>query len=109
MVRVIIERRIKEGMEHEFWEMTARLRASAVPQRGYVSGETWVDSQDPSYCIVISTWLTAEDWYAWESSPARRAIAAALDPLLAEPTRVHVLRPPQGIEVRSDIAMPAAA
>jgi len=109
MVRVIIERRIRHGMEHEFWEMTARLRTNAVPRRGYVSGETWVDSNDPTRSIVISTWLSPEDWMAWETSAERHAITQALEPLLTEPSRTYVLRPPQGIEVRSDVAMPAAA
>ena len=108
MIRVIILRRIKEGMEQEFWEMTSQLRANAVPQRGYVSGETWVDSNNPSRSVVISTWLTLENWQAWENSPQRQAINATLEPLLVEPARTFVLRPPQGLEVRAEVATPAA-
>lgn len=108
MIRVIIERRIKPGQEQEFAEVTAQLRAGAVPRRGYVSGETWVDSNDPTRSIVISTWLSQADWDAWANSAERKAIAEAIEPLLSEPSRTYVLRPPQGVEVRSDVAMPAA-
>lgn len=108
MVRVVIVRKIKEGSEEEFWKMTAKLRASAVPRKGYVCGETWVDSNDPSRCVVISTWLSAEDWEEWAVSPQRRAIADGVEPLMSEPVRTYVLRPPQGVEVRWEVAMPVA-
>jgi len=108
MVKVMILRKIKEGMEQEFWEMTAQLRANAVPRRGYVSGETWVDTNDPSRCVVISTWFSLEDWKAWEISLQRRAIAEGVDPLLDEPARTFVLKPPQGTEIRREATMPIA-
>ncbi len=108
MVKVVILRKIKEGMGQEFREKTAQLRANAVPQQGYVSGETWVDANDPSCSIVISTWVSLDDWKAWEISMQRRTIAEELAPLLDEPARTFVLRPPKGMEVRVEVAMPVA-
>ena len=108
MVKVVILRKIKKGMEQDFREKTAQLRANAVPQRGYVSGETWIDTDDPSRCVVISTWVSLDDWKAWEISSHRRTIEEGLAPLLDEPARTFVLRPPQGAKIREEVAMPVA-
>ncbi len=108
MIRVLIERRIKPDCELEFWEMTAKLRAKAVPRPGYVSGETWVGNYDPSYCMVISTWLSVEAWKAWDRSEERRSIEEEMEPLLFESARTTVLRSPQGVEVHWDAGLPVA-
>ena len=108
MVRVIIERWIKQGCESEFWEMTSQLRINAIPRQGYFSGETWIDENDPIHCIVISTWVSFEAWDAWEKSATRQAIASGVEPLLAQPVRTTVLRPPQGIEVHWERGVPVA-
>ena len=104
MVKVVIVRKIKGGMQETFWEMTSQMRAKAVPRRGYISGETWVDENDPSRCVVISTWVNYEDWQAWERSPQRIELAGNIENLLEEPTRIFALRPLQS----ADVLCPAA-
>ena len=108
MIKVVIQRKIKEGSEADFWKMISKLRVNAIPRKGYFSGETWVDANDPTHTIVISTWLSYEDWKVWEDHPSRQAIAEILEPMLAEHARIYVMRPPEGIEVRSEVAMPVA-
>ncbi|NQT74664.1 MAG: antibiotic biosynthesis monooxygenase [Chloroflexi bacterium] len=100
MIKVLIDRKIKEGRETAYWEMISELRVKAIPRRGYFSGQTWVDTNDPTHTVVISTWLTHEAWETWLNSPERRAIEDALEPMLAEPVSILVFRPPEGIKVR---------
>lgn len=106
MIKVIIERTIKEDHEEEFHEITSQLRASATPKPGYISGETWVCDDDPCRSIVISIWADRESWENWENSATRKAIAAALEPLLSKPVRTTVCRLPSGREVRWDASLP---
>ena len=99
MVRVIIERRVKEGKEIEFSQVTTKLRAEAMKQPGFVTSETWVEKDDHLLSLVISTWLNADLWEAWATSVERQAIIRELDPLLSYPARVTVLRHPGEVEV----------
>jgi len=52
-VRIIIERRIKEGKEVELGKLLLELRSRAIKQKGYITGETLRDYDDPSTHIVI--------------------------------------------------------
>ncbi len=99
MVRVVIERRVKEGKEIEFSQVTAKLRAEAMKQPGFVTSETWVEKDDHLLSLVISTWLNVDLWEAWATSVERQAIIRELDPLLSYPARVTVLRHPGEVEV----------
>jgi heme oxygenase (mycobilin-producing) len=36
--------------------------------------------------LVISTWRSAEDWYAWINNPQRIAIQTEIDSLLGKET-----------------------
>ena len=108
MVRVIIERRIREGHDLEFWEKAAQLRAAALPRPGYVSGETWVDEADPLRCFVIGTWLSMDAWDGWREDPQRKAIVREMEALLAEPARTLALRPPRTKQADQHVRIPAA-
>jgi heme-degrading monooxygenase HmoA len=87
MVRVIIERKAKEGKELELLGVLLELRTRGMRQPGYVSGETLKGHYNPSLYIVISTWSSAELWHAWTSSPERQRIAQRVEPLLSSPER----------------------
>ncbi len=99
MIRVIIERKVKKGKELECRELVSELRSKAVHQPGYVTGETWVDDDDPHLWVIISTWIGPELWQSWQSSPERQAITAKLEPLLAVPERTRVLQSWGAVEV----------
>jgi heme-degrading monooxygenase HmoA len=74
MIRVIIERRFQAGRETELENLLVELRSRAMAQPGYVSGETLRSLDDPSLWVVLSTWLNASLWKAWEASPERKEI-----------------------------------
>ena len=89
-VRIIMERRVKEGNELELTRLLRELRAEALYQPGYISGETLTALDDPRTRIVISTWQDLADWQAWEENPRRKEIASQIESLLISPTETRV-------------------
>jgi quinol monooxygenase YgiN len=71
MIRVIIERQVKN--KERLLPMLRELRAAAVHQPGYVTGDL-------------------EQWQAWETSETRATLYELIEPLLAEEPRVRVYR-----------------
>jgi len=90
MIRVIIERQVKK--KERLLPMLRELRAAAVHQPGYVTGETLVSTEDDSITAVISTWHSLEQWQAWETSETRATLYELIEPLLAEEPRIRVYR-----------------
>lgn len=90
MIRVIIERQVKN--KERLLPMLRELRAAAVHQPGYVTGETLVSTEDASITAVISTWHSLEQWQAWETSETRATLYELIEPLLVEEPRVRVYR-----------------
>ena len=87
MIRVIIERHVKEG--ESLSPRLRELRAAAMHQPGYVTGETLVSTEDKSIVTVISTWHSLEDWKAWEISETRARLYQQIEPLLVEKPKVR--------------------
>ena len=90
MVRIIIERRCQPHREIELLSLLIQLRIKTMNQRGYVSGETLRSVDDPSLWVVISTWLDADLWQVWETSPDRQQFTSKIEPLLTGPEKVSV-------------------
>ena len=47
------------------------LRALAVKQPGYISGESFFNLENPKECLVISRWTALEHWQEWMRNPRR--------------------------------------
>ncbi len=90
MVRVIIKRHCRPGKEAELEKLFVELRTKAMKRHGYVSGETLHSVDDPSFWLVISTWIDAHLWEAWKTSAERREITSKIEPLLAAPEKISV-------------------
>jgi len=82
MVRVLIERRIREGAGTEYERTQRELRFEALREHGYLVGETWRDLDDPLHYVVVSTWRSRHDWDGWAASDARRGVLDRLAPLV---------------------------
>ena len=93
MVRVLIERRVSEGMLGDFHRALRQMRLEALHKVGYISGESWRDAKNPNHLVVISSWLSRDDWEVWAASDERLRVMAAISPMLEEPERVTVLEP----------------
>jgi len=90
MIRVIIERKLKK-VEH-ISRLIRQIRVAAMAQRGYISGETLVGTEDTHAIIVISTWKSLEYWQAWEKSEQRVTLDRQIASLLTEPPIVKTYR-----------------
>ena len=89
-VRIIIERKIKKGKELDLARLLLELRSRAVKQKGYITGETLRDCDDPSTHIVISTWESAADWKSWSGKMERMEVQSKIDNLLTEPSKTKI-------------------
>ena len=89
MIRVIIERRLKEGKREDLIPLLMKLRTEAIHHPGYITGETLVNTEDTCNILVISTWQSLENWKAWDTSETRDKITQRINPLLAEPYTVR--------------------
>jgi len=81
-VRVIIEREVKPGREAGLQHLMMQARSKALKAKGYISGETLRAVDNPNKFLVLSNWINAEDWKAWESDPERAKLQMEMAPLL---------------------------
>ena len=86
MVRILIKRHIKEGSLKDVYALVNEQRAKAMKQRGYVKGETLSRYQNPSCLLVISMWMSMENWLAWKENEERRVNEEKLEQFLESPT-----------------------
>ena len=90
MVRIVIERHLKEGKKGDLLPLLRELRAVAMHQPGYVTGETLGSTRDPSIISVLTTWQSLEDWKVWETSETRVKIYEKIESLLVEKPKVSI-------------------
>lgn len=90
MVRVVIERHLKEGKKGDLMSLLRELRAAAMHHPGYITGETLSSTEDPSIISTLSTWRSLDDWKAWEESGQRKKLYKKIEPLLVEKPKVSV-------------------
>ena len=85
-IKVIITRKVAKGKQKDLLPLLVSLRAMAMNQKGYISGETLKGISDPDEFMVISTWNSLEDWNAWNNNPERGEIQSKIDAILEEKT-----------------------
>lgn len=89
-VRIVIERNVEADRQEELLDLLKQLRAQALIQPGYISGETLTSVDKPGTHLVISTWHSLHHWKAWESHPDRLKILTKVEALLTAPSKVGV-------------------
>lgn len=89
-VKVIMERTVNPDQQGELLLLLRQLRARAVAQPGYVTGETLTSIDKPGTHIVVSTWNSLADWKTWESHPDRLEILTKIEAILTTPPKVTV-------------------
>ena len=71
-IGVLIKRVVKSGDNAKvLLPHIIELRALAVRQPGYISGETFFNLDRPEECLVIGRWTTIELWQKWYQDPRR--------------------------------------
>jgi heme-degrading monooxygenase HmoA len=89
-VKVIIERSVSPDNQAELAELLKELRARAIRQPGYISGETLFSVDRSGTHLVISTWESLRDWKAWENEPKRLELSGRIEALLSAPSKSSV-------------------
>lgn len=89
-VKVIMERTVKAGKEQDLGGLLRDLRAVALNQPGYISGQTLLDVEHPRTHIVVSEWHALDDWKRWAASAERQALTKRIQRLLEGPTKTRV-------------------
>jgi heme-degrading monooxygenase HmoA len=71
-IGVLIRHVAKDGVDAKtLLPHIIELRALAVRQPGYISGETFFHLDRPEECLVISRWISLEHWRQWTKNPRR--------------------------------------
>ena len=71
MIKVLLERRVAKENLTRLIGYLIDLRAAALQQKGYVTGETLVKRNDTFDVMTISTWISEEHWKAWTTTATR--------------------------------------
>ena len=79
IAKVIIKRRFLKGRNKEILSLLTEIRAGAMKQPGYISGETLTRNDNPQQMTVIATWQSLSDWNKWKKDPTRRQLEAMLE------------------------------
>ena len=79
MIKVMIDRDTSDS--DTMGPFLLELRAAAMQNPGYISGETLVNIDNPNNVITISTWRDLDDWRQWESAPERKRIYKRIGPV----------------------------
>jgi len=85
--KILIRRKVDKEKGGQILGLITRLRAMAMEQEGYISGETLRSATDPDEYLVISSWNSIDDWRKWKSDPKREEIQKKIDSILGEETR----------------------
>ncbi len=72
VVKILIRRKFKNATVENVAGVLSESRKNAMNEIGYISSETWHDSDDPNSIIVVSMWHTKEDWQRYLNSPIRK-------------------------------------
>ena len=79
-IGVLIKRRTKDGDNAKvLLPHIIELRALAVRQPGYISGETFFNLDRSDECLVIGRWTTLEHWQQWRRDARRMEIERNLE------------------------------
>ena len=87
-VKIIIKRKFKKPLVQENLRAIEALRIPAIRQKGYVSGETLVNSEDHREVVVLSTWSDFDGFKTWSTSEERAKLENELTPHLEEPAKI---------------------
>ena len=93
-IDVMIKRKVKPGhAAKQLVPLILRMRAMALDQPGYISGETLCNVDNPEECIVISRWQSIDDWNRWAKSHRRADIESKIEALAGEKSEYTVYAP----------------
>jgi len=91
MIRVIIERHIREGCFHDYLDLIRRARKQASTNDGFIAGELLQEKSNQNHAVIISSWENFDAWQTWQDSESRKEVLEQMRPLLDQDEKVTVL------------------
>jgi heme-degrading monooxygenase HmoA len=85
-VKILITRSIGQEVAPVIRPLIVELRAHAMKQTGYISGETLKCIDRPGEYLVISTWQSVADWNKWLASQERKILEDKIDSITGKTT-----------------------
>jgi quinol monooxygenase YgiN len=76
--KILIKRKFKKGKKSEIIALLKELRARALLQTGYISGETLSAADHPQTLMVIGSWQDMESWHNWKGNNTRKTLEQML-------------------------------
>ena len=92
MIRVLIERHIKDGHLDQYKDVIKHAKKSAGNVQGYVSGEMLSEAKNPHIVMVMAQWTDEQSWLSWEKSPVRLNIINALKDILVGNESIRIFQ-----------------
>ena len=89
-VKVLIKRKVPDAKARKIIPLFRKMRALAMNQEGYISGETLRNMDDAEEFLVISSWQSYDDWDRWLKSAERQGIQDQIDELLGGHTHYQI-------------------
>lgn len=89
-VKILIKRKVAKELAPQLDALLRKMRALTLNQKGYISGETFSQIDQPGVSMVISTWQSMDDWRNWTISKERIDLQEQIDKLLGEPTKYEI-------------------
>ncbi len=89
-IKVLITRTVPEEKGMEMLQLFRKMRALAMSQPGYITGETLKSNDRPDVFLVISTWESAAHWEDWLLNKERQEIQGNIDSLLGGKTHYEM-------------------
>lgn len=90
MVKIHIKRQVPPEKLEGLRRLINQLRALAMGQPGYITGETLIRVDKPGESLVVAKWQSTDYWKQWLQSAERAQIQAKIDELLGEETRYEI-------------------
>lgn len=91
MIKVIIERKIADGLEPNYQEAIRHTLKAVLDAPGYISSESLTDVHHPSHRVIITNWTSIAAWEQWHSSEARQRVIGEIAPVLEDSEKITVL------------------
>jgi len=85
-VKILIKRSIGQKVASVVRPLIVELRAHAMRQPGYISGESLKCIDRPGEYLVISTWQSLDDWNKWLNSQERKILEDRIDSITGKAT-----------------------
>ena len=86
-IKILITRSIGQEVAPVVRPLIVELRAHAMKQPGYISGETLKCIDRPGEYLVISTWESVADWNKWLASQERKILEEKIDSIAGQTTQ----------------------